>query len=434
MKSICIIGTMVAIAYVLAASMGCATTGRKSMMTQGTVAEGYEEVREEFERNLKQRGELGGAFAAYVDGVKVVDLWGGYTSISKDKPWEQDTMVCVYSATKGLAAMALAHLHSRGLLDYDAPVARYWPGFAAKGKETVTVRQLISHQAGLVILSRDPDPADIEGMAAIIADTEPLWTPGDYQGYHAGTVGFCMQVLVHKIDPAHRTIGTYLREEISGKLDADFHIGYPDGAPMERIALMRGFKPVEAIFNIGSVPKGLRKVLFDSKSLFWKSMGNNKIDVNDPAYLSSENPSGSGVGNARGMAAMYGALAAGGSSIGISEETLDLLFGPPESPRMGRLDRVMNMEASFGLGFQKPDADGDWFSPSPRAIGFMGASGSLAFADPDRRLGAAYVTNKMSAGNQINDPRERALRKALYRSIDVLAAKNAPTHAEGGSF
>ncbi len=398
--------------------VNCSTMPKKDgKLVQGFVAPGYEEVRIEFERNLLRRGELGGAFAAYVDGELVVDLWGGWADPKRTRPWEKETSVVVFSATKGVGAMALAHLHSRGLLDYDRKVCEYWPEFAAKGKADVTVRQLLSHQAGIVLTSEELDARKPEEAARILADTEPLWKPGDYHGYHAGTVGFAMQALVMRIDPQGRSINRYLQEEIAGPLGADFTIGLTPGYESGRIAQIKSFSPLEAMFHLGEIPKGLRKVLFDGKSLFWKSMGEGKVDVNSEEYLGGENPSGNGIGTARGLAALYGEFASGGKLIGLRPETLAAVFGPAETPRLDRLDKVMNMDSYFGLGFQKPDPADGWFCDNPAAIGFLGASGSLGAADPQYRVGFAYVTNRMSPGNQINDPRERSLRNALYRAL-----------------
>lgn len=392
-------------------------TGSDSNGVSGWTAPGYEGVRKAFADNLAERGELGGAFAAYIGGELVVDLWGGWADPRRTRPWERDTTVVVFSATKGVGAMVLAHLHSRGLLDYDAPVARYWPEFAAKGKEAVTVRQLLSHQAGIVLPPEPIDRTDFPGMARILGETEPLWVPGDYHGYHAGTIGYAMQVLVTRIDPAGRTIDRYLQEELAGPLGVDFRVGAQEGYDRSRIATLKPFKPAEALLHLGEMPAGLRKVVFDSKSLFWQSMGGGSVDVNSPGYITGEEPSGNGIGTARGLAALYGELASGGARVGYRPETIQVLFGPAESPRLSRLDRVMNIDSCFGLGFQKPNPTDGWFCDDPTAIGFLGASGAIGVADRRHELGYAYVTNRMSPGNQVGDPREKALQDAVYAAI-----------------
>lgn len=397
---------------------GCSTVPDKGKSpVQGFVAPGYEEVRSEFEKNLRSRGELGGAFAAYVDGELVVDLWGGWADPKRTRPWVEDTSVVVFSATKGVGAMTLAHLHSKGLLDYNRKVSEYWPEFAAKGKADITVRQLLSHQAGLVLTAEPLDARDPRESARILADTEPMWTPGEYHGYHAGTVGFAMQALVQRIDPAGRSINRYLQEELAGPLAADFTIGLTPEYDTGRIARLKSFSPVEALFHIGEMPKGMRKVVFNGKSLFWKSMGEGKVDVNSREFITGENPSGNGIGTARGLAVLYGEFASGGKKIGLTPETLAEVFGPAETPSVNRLDKVMNIDSYFGLGFQKPNPADGWFSKNPVAIGFLGASGAIGVADPAFKVGFAYVTNRMSPGNQVNDPRERALQEALYRAL-----------------
>jgi CubicO group peptidase (beta-lactamase class C family) len=401
---------------------GCSTLPKKDRnMVQGFVASGYEEVRDEFEINLRHRGELGGAFAAYVDGELVVDLWGGWADPKRTRPWEKHSSVVVFSATKGVGAMTLAHLHSKGLLDYNRRVSEYWPKFPANGKAAITVRQLLSHQAGIVLSTEPLDARNPEGAARNLADTAPLWTPGDYHGYHAGTVGFARRALVLRIDPLGRSINSYLQEELAGPLDADFTIGLTPGYERKRIAVIKPFSPMEAMFHLREMPKKLRKVVFNRNSLFWKSMGEGKVDMNSSEFISRENPSGNGIGTARGMAALYGELASGGRRIGLTPETLAEVFGPAERPRLDRLDRVMNLDSYYGLGFQKPNPTDGWFSENSTAIGFPGASGAIGVADQMYRVGFAYVTNRMSPGNQVNDPRERALQGALYRALRIKA-------------
>lgn len=411
-------------AAVLASCAGAPRpSGSDAAGVSGWTAPGFEGLRKAFAENLERRGELGGAFAAYVDGELVADLWGGWADPKLSRPWERDTSVVVFSATKGVGAMVLAHLHSRGLLDYDAPVARYWPEFATKGKEAVTVRQLLSHQAGIVLPPEPIDRKDFAGMARILGETEPLWTPGDYQGYHAGTIGYAMQVLTTRIDPEGRSLDRYLQEELAGPLGADFRIGADADYDRSRLAVLKPFSPAEALLHLGEMPPGLRKVVFDSKSLFWRSMGGGSVDVNSAEYIEGEEPSGNGLATARGLAALYGELASGGARTGFRPETLDAVFGPAESPRLSRLDRVMNLEAYYGLGFQKPNPEDGWFCEDPGAIGFLGASGAIGVADRGRGLGFAYVTNRMSPGNQVGDPREKALREALYAALRSREAR-----------
>ena len=182
-------------------------------LVHGHVSRGFEAVRDAFEENFARRHELGGACCVYHRGEKVVDLWGGIRNKATGEPWERDTMVVVHSATKGLAAMTLAIAHSRGWLDYDERVATYWPEFAQNGKETITVRQLLAHQAGLFAFDEPVDRsvvADPDRLAAVMARHKPAWEPGTRQAYHGLTLGFYEGELMRRVDPRHRTPGAVL--------------------------------------------------------------------------------------------------------------------------------------------------------------------------------------------------------------------------------
>src|SRR6187200_340231 len=209
----------------------------------GFVAPGFEEVRAEFERNFEgRRGEIGAAVAAYWRGSKVVDLWGGRRTPKGDAPWDRDTMVAVMSTTKGMSAMTLAIANARGWLDYDAPVARYWPEFAQNGKGTVTVRQLLGHEAGLVLLDEElriGDMRDLDAVARVLARQKPAWPPGTRHGYHTMSLGLYMQELIRHVDPAKRTLGRFFQEEIAKPLGLELYIGLPAEIPDERLATVK---------------------------------------------------------------------------------------------------------------------------------------------------------------------------------------------------
>src|SRR6478609_8109920 len=197
---------------------------------EGQVAPGFEEVRAEFERNFAERGEIGAAVAAYLRGEKIVDLWGGRRSPKGDEPWTEDTMVVVMSTTKGLAAMTLAVAHSRGWLDYEAPIAHYWPEFAQNGKARITVRQLLAHEAGLAVLDENltiDQMHDLDLVAHVISRQKPAWAPGTRHGYHAMSVGLYMQEIIRHVDPKRRSLGKFFHEEIAEPLGIDFYIGLP---------------------------------------------------------------------------------------------------------------------------------------------------------------------------------------------------------------
>src|SRR6476661_6173660 len=212
-----------------------------SHSVEGQVSSGFEAVREAFDDNFARRDELGGACCAYYRGDKVVDLWGGVRNRLTGEPWEQDTMVIVHSATKGLAAMTLALAHSRGWLNYEERVATYWPEFAQKGKEKITVRQLLAHQAGLFAFDEAVDRrvlANPDQLAAVMARHRPAWEPGTRQAYHALTLGFYEGELLRRVDPQHRSLGRFFQEEIAAPLGEDVYLRLPGEVPNARLATL----------------------------------------------------------------------------------------------------------------------------------------------------------------------------------------------------
>src|SRR6188508_2792700 len=208
---------------------------------RGFVRPGFEAVREAFAENFSRRNELGAACCVYHNGGKVVDLWGGVRNKMTGEPWQEDTMVVVYSTTKGLAAMTLAVAHSRGWLDYEQRVASYWPEFAQQGKETITVRQLLAHQAGLFAFDEPVDRsvvADLDRLAVVLARQKPAWEPGTRQAYHAITLGFYEGELLRRLDPQHRSLGRFFQDEIAAPLALDAYVRVPDDIPNARLATL----------------------------------------------------------------------------------------------------------------------------------------------------------------------------------------------------
>src|SRR6516225_5956781 len=220
----------------------------------GQVSRGCEVVREAFTVNFAERRELGGACCAFVHGEKVVDLWGGIRNKQTDEPWEQDTMVVVHSATKGLAAMTLAIAHSRGWLDYEERVSMYWPEFAQRGKERITVRQLLAHQAGLFAFDEPVDRgvvADLDRLAIVLARQKPAWEPGTRQAYHALTLGFYEGELLRRVDPLHRSLGQFFQEEMALRLDEEVYIRLPEAIPNSRLATLAAAGLIEILRGFG---------------------------------------------------------------------------------------------------------------------------------------------------------------------------------------
>lgn len=386
----------------------------------GFVAPGFEEVRAEFERNFAERGDIGAAVAAYWRGEKVVDLWGGRRTPEGDDPWERDTMVVVNSTTKGLAAMTLAVANARGWLDYDAPVARYWPEFAQNGKDAVTVRQLLGHEAGLVLLDEKLTIArlrDFDDVARLLARQTPAWPPGTHHGYHTLTLGLYMQELIRRVDPAHRTLGRVFHEEIAVPLGLDFYIGLPRAISDERLARVKPLTPWRGLLALRYTPPAVTMRMIGPGSLLRRSFVGLGVDPNDRAHLEVELPAGNGVGTARAIARASSAFAEGGAELGVTPETFARITAPPRVTRP--VDEVLGVPSYFSLGFLRP-GPGVSFGSSPRAFGAPGAGGSFAFADPDARLGYAYVMNRLDFYLE-DDPREKALRDAVYRAIGRLA-------------
>jgi CubicO group peptidase (beta-lactamase class C family) len=382
----------------------------------GFVAPGFEAVRAEFERNFTERGDIGAAVAAYWHGEKVVDLWGGRRTPLSDDPWNEDTMVVVQSTTKGLSAMTLALANARGWLDYDAPVATYWPEFAQNGKGAITVRQLLGHEAGLVLLDEQITLAklrDLDYMARLLARQTPAWPPGTRHGYHTMTIGLYMQELIRRADPAHRSLGRFFHEEIAVPLGLDFYVGLPPEIPPERIATLKTLNMWRGLLALRYTPIPITMKMIRPGSLLRRSFVGLSADPNDREYLEVEVPAGNGVGTARAIARAYSAFAEGGEELGITPQTIARITAPPVMP--GGLDVVLGVPSYFALGFLRPGPD-PFFGSSPRAFGAPGAGGSFGFADPDAHLGYAYVMNKLDFYLE-NDPREKALRDAVYGAI-----------------
>ncbi|HMK73216.1 MAG TPA: serine hydrolase domain-containing protein [Myxococcaceae bacterium] len=382
-----------------------------------TVRPGFEAVREAFLENFARRGEVGAGCCVYHRGEKVVDLWGGIRNQKTGEPWERDTMVLVYSATKGMSGLAMALAHSRGWFDLDERVSRYWPEFAQEGKGETTVRQLLSHQAGLFALDAPLDRgivADPDRLAGLLARQKPAWRPGTRQGYHAITLGFYESELLRRVDPRHRTLGQFFQEELADRLGLEFYIRLPERIPDARLAPLVRPGMAAALFT---VPPSLFVSFLNPGSRVRRALRGSELPLQTERIFARdlEIPAGGGVGTARAMAHAYGVFATGGKEIGLREETLRQLMAPARPPRRGFRDACLKVEVQFSLGFMKPGPK-DAFA-HPTAFGHAGSGGSFGFADPHAQIGFAYVPNRM--GTYLMDPRQVALRTATYRSIGL---------------
>jgi len=392
------------------------------LLIHGHVTRGFEPVFDAFDRNFREGREIGASVAIYHKGNKVVDLWAGQRDWLRRKPWEKDTLSIVYSATKGLTSLAFALLHSRGLIDFDERVTTYWPEFEQNGKEQITVRQLLSHSAGLAAISkpltmkilRDPDR-----LATILAAQAPNWEPGTRTGYHAWTIGMYQAEIIRRVDPQHRGLQQFFRDELALPLGQEIYIGQPDTLPDERISDIIPFEPW-AFFRNESFRyhRGFAKNLLNLPSIAARSF------INPPylAFIPNNNlrkyrslviGSATGITTARSMAALYSEFATGGQTLGLRPETLQELERTPHEAL--DYDFILDVPMNFSLGFGKP-CPHIQFGTNNRAYGNFGAGGSFGFADPQNEVGYAYVMNLMGTGIG-DDVREKSIRDALYRCI-----------------
>lgn len=393
----------------------------------GFVAPGFEPVQAEFARNFTERGEIGAACAIYYRGRKVVDLWGGYRDEQTRELWEEDTLVLIFSSTKGLAGLALALAHSRGYFDYDAPIADYWPEFAQHGKERITIRQLCAHEAGLAVID---EPLNVEilankdALAAILARQRPLWEPGTRHGYHAFSLGWYQSELIRRTDPHHRTLGQFFHDELAVPLSLEIYIGVPPSADAKRIATVTepGFLP-----KIMGMPFGMLLSALNPRSDFVRTANprmRSNLVLNSPAFRAVEIPSAGGIAQASSIARAYSVYATDGKELALGEQTLAALKAPARPSPNGWKDIFLQRDIAYSLGFLKPFA-GWRFGSSLAAFGGTGSGGSFGFADPDAQVGYAYVMNRQGI-RVLDEPREKILRDTFYRCLGrVSQTENA---------
>ena len=367
----------------------------------------FDALRSALARNFSEHGEVGAALAVSLEGTPVVDLWAGWADRARSRPWDRNTLVNVFSVGKPIAALCLLVLYERELLDLDDRVAQHWPEFAAEGKGELTVRLLLGHRAGLPgIRHALPRSAmyDWRLMTSSLAAERPWWEPGERHGYHVNTFGFLVGELVRRI--GGERIGAFLRREIAGPLDADFHFGI--GAGEERRVAEFLFPDVAPAFIGANATAMVRDVYLNPPGI--SGLGT----VNTRAWRAAEMPSTNGHATARAVARIYSALACGGTLDGVrvlAPETVELAAREVSSG----LDVVLDRPSRFGLGFQLTQPERP-LGPNPRSFGHFGAGGSLGFADPDHALAFAYTTSQ-GEGPRWQNPRNRGLLDALYESL-----------------
>lgn len=388
----------------------------------GTVAGGFEPVRDAFVRNFTALGERGAAVAVYRDGRKVVDLWAGTRDVDGTAPWRRGTAQVVRSATKGVAAAVPLLLHRRGELDLDAPVGEYWPEFKAHGKERVLVRHVLNHRAGLPVLDRPLTPEDVldplRGPAAVAAQA-PVWEPGTDHGYHALTYGWLLDELVRRVTGG-RGAGEWIADEIAGPLGLDLWVGLPAAEEAAGRAGRVGrleepepsangprLRPKRAVTEAYGDPDSLTRRAFAAITPF--------PDQNDPVYRAAALPAANGIATADGLARFYAALIGEVDGVTRSVRLFD-----PATTELARAeesagpDRVLVVNTRFGLGYMLHGSASPFLSAG--SFGHPGRGGSLGFADPEAGIALGYVTNGFRK-TVTADPRAQALVRAVRASL-----------------
>jgi CubicO group peptidase (beta-lactamase class C family) len=399
---------------------------RPMLTVHGTVRPGFEPVEAAFRENFERRGEIGAAVCAWHAGEKVVDLWGGLADRDADRAWNEDTLAVVFSSTKGMVALCLLMLADRGKLDYDRPVTDYWPEFAARGKEGISVRTLVNHRAGLSAVDQrlsleawcDPSQA-----APVLANQRPHWRPGSDQGYGAVSTAAYAAELFRRI--AGRSVGEFFAAEVARPLDADVYIGLPRELEPRVATLyparleLRSARLLPEVVTGRTVEGRLARAMLRRRSLPRRALGNPDLGrrglraFNDPEVHRLEVPWAGGIASARGLAKTYAALAGGGA---LAETRLcrpESIEPLKHRQSWSERDRVLLKPLGFSQGFLKEERH--VFSPGEEAFGHSGMGGALGLADPDRELAFGYVMNRMDI--RVRSPRCLALCHALYGCI-----------------
>jgi len=385
-----------------------------AVKVEGTCDPKFNRVKDAFVENFEKRNEVGAAAAVVLDGKSVVDIWAGHADREKTRPWTRDTLVNVYSTTKGVTAICAHRLADKGLLDIDAPVAKYWPEFAQAGKDKLPVRYLLSHRAGMAAVRKPLDDDALfnwNKMTTALAEQEPWWEPGTKHGYHALTFGHLVGEVIRRI--TGKTPGTYLREEIAGPLGLDLHIGL-DAKDDARTGDMIAMPPPGP-----GEPNLFAEVMKNPESVAFKAFMNPPGGmrpglVNTREWRAAEIPAANGHTTAHSLAKLYGTLARGGELDGVrvmsKEQVAQCSIEQSSGP-----DALLIINTRFSLGFMMSQP-GASLGPNAKSFGHPGAGGSLGYADPEAKIGFGYTMNKMHASLLI-DPRATALIDAVYASI-----------------
>lgn len=387
----------------------------------GSVAPGFDEVREVFEENFATRGEVGAGVAALVGGYPVVDLWGGVADPATSAPWQRDTVVTLASTSKAMAVISVLHLVELGKIDLDRPIAKYWPEFGSEDKRDISVRMVLTHRSGVVTL--DHAPVTYDGLRRgtpvfdALASATPQWTPDTAHGYHGLTIGHLLSAVVR--DVTGLTVGRYFAAEIAEPLGLDCYLGLPE-SELPRLASLV-MPSTEADVRLGSkIPgmEGLYAGLSDPESLtyraFYGSIAFGWEAANDPKYACVEAPSTDGTATAMGLATMFAATIGTVNGIRLFGTGLVREAGTPYSSGE---DRVLGIRTDWGLGFGVPGGPLLPHSMPKGSFGHGGSTGSFAFADPSNQLAFGYTPNRGSELLEGNDLRVNGLIDALYGAL-----------------
>lgn len=398
---------------------------RKGRCVHGSVAEGFEPVLGAFKASIVSGEALGAACTIIRNGEVLVDLYGGWKDEARGAPWAEGDIALVYSLTKGLTGMAGAVAVSRGLFCYGEKVADIWPEFAAHGKGDVTVGEALSEQAGLAAIDFKltlENIGDEAAICAVIAQQKPNWTPGDYSGNHAYTLGWIASELIHRCDPQGRRLPQFFAEEIAGPLGLDVFVGLPKDFDRARIARIKGFGMEDLFIHHTTMPWALTFEMCLPGTLQFRTL-NNPLVLEGPGALDNEafwrvgQGAAGGMASARGLAWAYHAFAAGGEKLGITPEVMDTLKAGHAYPRKGLKDQVLTADMYYSLGFEKPFSEWE-YARTHSAFGSFAVGGSLAFCDPDDGLSYAWITNTLGTGKW-DDPREKLVRDAFYKCLEA---------------
>ncbi len=387
---------------------------------QGTYADGFGPVARTFAAHLREGREIGAAFSAFHRGRCVVDVWGGTADVEHGLPWTHDTRAIVFSVTKGLTAMALAWLGERGVFEWDAPVAQYWPEFAEAGKQAVTVRTLFNHRAGLAALdarfTMDECIARPPRLLAALAAQRPIWAPGTDQAYHAVTFGMYAQAFVERL--TGETIGRLLRRELFEPLRAEVSLGTEDGiAPMARLYAPSAFERLRNTLlssllgpttELRVLRATLRKDSLQRRAFMNPPGSPATYDV--PAVHRAELAWASATASAYGLARAYVPFAMGGEAFGRRYLEAGTLAPLHARQSWSERDGVLSKPIGWSQGFLKDETT--LFSPHPESFGHAGMGGALGWCDPVSGLSYGYVMNRLDW--QVRSPRAIALARSLY--------------------